>query len=218
MTTNQQKFDYSVNLLQSILWEYSNSPNLTALINAKQAWYDQNQSEFWNDWFNNVFNLQTADEFGCAVWAIILGIPLTLIQAASTAPAWGFDTNPNYDNAGFAPTDGEPVGLTLDEQRIILRLRYFQLTSNGTVPDINKFLKYLFADYGSVYVLDGLNMTCIYVFRFRPTTALLTALKNLDLLPRPAGVKLKIEIAITPSTYFGFGPFWANFDNGTFGD
>lgn len=216
MTTTQQQFDYSVDLLKAVLWEYQNAPNLKKLIELDQSWYDVNQTQFWTDWFNNVFNLQTANQFGCAVWAIILGIPLNIIQPISTITPWGFGVfNKNFGNGNFATTGGEIVGLTLEEQRIILRLRYFQLTCNGTVPSINAFLKKLFADFGSVYVLDGLDMTCIYVFKFHPSTGLLLALKDLDLLPRPAGVKLTIEIAT--GGMFGFGPFWQNFNNGTFG-
>ena len=71
-----QEFDYSVDLLKAILWQYNESPNLLSLVTQKQEWYTQNQSEFWSDWYTNVFNLQTANLFGLAVWSIILNVPL----------------------------------------------------------------------------------------------------------------------------------------------
>lgn len=222
MTTNtsnaaaQQQFNYVQDLFQALLWQYDDATNLKAIIQYMQDVFNTNQTQFWSDWYDNVFNLLTANEFGCAVWAIILGIPLNIIQAPSTAIPWGFGVfNKNFGNGNFATTGGEIVGLTLEEQRLILRLRYFQLTCNGTVLEINAFLKLLFEDFGQVYVLDGLDMTCIYVFKFNPSTGLLLALQDLDLLPRPAGVKLTIEIAT--GGMFGFGPNWQNFNNGTFG-
>jgi hypothetical protein len=71
----QQSFDFSVNLLQALIWRYNKVERLLALLQSKQDWFDTNQEGFWSDWFNNVFNLDTANEFGCNVWAIILGIP-----------------------------------------------------------------------------------------------------------------------------------------------
>lgn len=216
MSGNQQQFDFSVNIMQALLWEYNDATNLQQLLQQEQDWYDINQTEFWQSWFDNVFNLATANEFGLGVWAIILGIPLTIIQPASDSEPWGFGPfNKNFNNGSFANISGSVAGLTLEEQRIILQLRYFQLTSNGTVLAINAFLKTLFAAYGAVYVLDGLDMTCDYIFRFRPSRSLMLALKNLDLLPRPAGVKINIRIAV--GGVWGFGPFWANFNNGSFG-
>src|ERR1700733_14966336 len=70
-----QQFDFSVNLLQAILWQYNDAINLQALLEAKDSWYFNNQTQFWNHWFNNVFNLATANDFGLAVWSIILGQP-----------------------------------------------------------------------------------------------------------------------------------------------
>jgi hypothetical protein len=72
-----QQFDFSVNLLQALLWQYNGATNLQGLLEAKYNWYYTNQSQFWNDWIGNVFNLATADDFGLAVWSIILGQPPT---------------------------------------------------------------------------------------------------------------------------------------------
>ena len=50
-------FDYSVDILQNLIWEYDKAPALAALMTQKQNWYDENHEQFWIDWFNNVFNL-----------------------------------------------------------------------------------------------------------------------------------------------------------------
>lgn len=239
-----QEFDYSVDLLQSILWQYNEAANLQSLIEQKQAWYDINQSEFWNDWYTDVFNLETANFFGLSVWSIILNVPLfvPVDPEPNDKPIWGFNrivsfptlenTYLNFNNSNFS-TRGQVIVLTLEEQRFILRLRYFQLVSNGTtytneadvtknslyIPGINKFLAYLTSTSdidpnGNIYALDDLDMSMTYIFTFLISEALQQVLMDLDLLPRPAGVGIKYVVAT--GKIWGFGPFNQNFENGNF--
>ena len=62
---NIQGFDFTVDVLQSILWQYNQSTNLLSLLNYKQSWLDENQTKFWfnpdttdagdqNGWYQNV--------------------------------------------------------------------------------------------------------------------------------------------------------------------
>ena len=104
-----QMFDLSVNLLQAILWQYNDAENLQALLVAKQAWYNSNQQAFWQGWIANVFNLDTADEFGLGVWSIILGLPNFINQSSPgpEIPVFGFDGSGgvNFDNGILAITE-----------------------------------------------------------------------------------------------------------------
>jgi len=221
MTQDIQSFDYSVNLTQALLWQYNQAGNLQGIINAKQAWYDANQEQFWNDWFTNVFNLPTANDFGCAVWAQILNFPLFYnppIDPASK-PSWGFDYATsgcfNFDNGNFSdPTGTSSIYLTTAQRRIALQLRYFQLVTSGTVPEINRFLKYLFGSKGAAYLLDHGDMTQTYVFTFPLDANLLSVIEQYDLLPRPAGVSSTIIFA--SEVPFGFDTYNQNFNNGAF--
>lgn len=220
---NIQKFDYSVDLLQTILWQYNESTNLLSLLNQKQAWYNTNQSQFWTDWYNNVFNLITANAFGLSVWSYILNVPLYLNNPPepSDKPVWGFNQyNPsfptlentylNFGNSNFSAKN-QVIALTLEEQRFLLRLRYFQLSNRGDVTDVNKFLNYLVTTsnigyVGTIYMLDGLNMSITYVLtgtNFPPN--LLQVITTLDIFPRPAGVGVKIHINYAKE--FGFNAF-----------
>lgn len=226
-----QAFDYSVNLLQSVLWQYNEATNLLSLINQKQAWYYLNQTTFWENWFDDVFSLDTANSFGLAVWSYILNVPLYLQAEPEPAdtPVWGFNNNSaypilentylNFGNANFSSRDNT-IYLTEEEQRFLLRLRYFQLITRGDVTDINSFLNYLIntSDIGytgTLYVLDGLNMTITYVFtgtNFPPN--LLQAILLLDTLPRPAGVGLKIHVNYGKQFGFNaFAPSYPNYEN-----
>lgn len=124
--------------------------------------------------------------------------------------------NKNFDRGYLFDDNGGVQGLDLEQKRLVLRLRFFQLISRGTVPETNRFLKALFGHLGEVYVLDGLDMTATYVFRFQPPSAVLYVLERFDLLPRPAGVSIRIQI--NPRDVFGFAPYYLNFDRGSLGE
>jgi uncharacterized protein DUF2612 len=211
-----QRFDYSVDILQVILWQYNDAEKLLSLLQDKQDWLNENQEQFWTDWFNNVFNLQTANDFGLAVWAIILGMPLFINVNPSPPgkPIWGFGPYRKNFNRGVFPFSVGGLILTTEQKRLVLRLRYFQLITRGARPEINSFLNIVFSDLGSVYALDGLNMNMVYVFKFKPDPILLSVLQQYDLLPRPTAVGIKY-VDSTRKTW-GFGQYHKNFNNGTF--
>lgn len=215
-----EQFDFSVNLLQALLWQYNEAVNLQAILQAKSDWYDVNQTQFWQDWITDVFNLATANEFGLKVWSIILALPLFVSSAPDSLskPTFGFDNAyfMNFDNGNFSSRTGSTNDLPLATKRLALQLRYFQLCSSGTVPEINRFLAYVFADFGKVYLVDKHNMTQEYHFDFPITSDLQYLFNNFDILPRPAGVG-STYLNVTRKC-FGFGAFGLNFDNGNFGD
>jgi hypothetical protein len=224
MSTSIEEFDFSVDVLSALLWRHNEATTLQSLLQSKQDWYKQNHQQFWTDWITNVFNLDTANEFGLSVWAQILGIPLTLIVPPNAGPQFGFGVKSggtwtnngrfNFDNGNFGVSQAG-VGLTLDQKRILLKLQYYKLISRCTVPEINERLKAILGKYGSIYVLDGNNMSYVtYVFGFTPNSALQFILENFDVLPRPAAVGVRYIVSTRPA--FGFGSFNQNFNHGTF--
>jgi hypothetical protein len=152
------------------------------------------------------------------VWGIILNLPLYVNQPPPVdAPSFGFDgsNEMNFDNGIFGTSTGQSVVLPIAIQRLALRLRYLQLTTSGCVPEINRALKIIFADYGDVWLFDFNDMTQEYFFDFELPFELQYLLNNYDILPRPAGVKS--QYSNISRTYFGFnGGEHFNFDNGTF--
>ena len=245
MTTRIQEFDYSVNLMRAMLWQYNSAQRLQALMTQKNFWYEMNQKDFWDSWYTDVFDLRTANAFGLAVWSYILDIPLFIDFSSdpddTTRDLWGFNafdggfpdyinTYQNFEQGSFTTRHGQ-VTLTVEEQRLLLRLRYYQLVSRGATPDTNQFLSVLFADrtkifpeYGIAYVLDGLDMTMTYVFNFNLSQTFIYIFQHFDIMPRPAGVKLKYRIL--NDNIFGFNELDGafpnyininkNFENGTF--
>jgi len=222
-----QQFDFSNNVLDSIIWQYDNASKITGLLQYKNTWLTENHTAFWQNWYTDIFNLDTANDFGLAVWSIILGLPLfiELNPESPTKPFWAFENRKNFDHGVFSnATDngGIPI-LTTEQKRIVLKLYYYKLCSRCAtygsygIPNTNMFLNAIFKDYGRFYVLDGLDMTITYVIGFNIDPNLLQVLKDYDILPRAAAVGIKRYVILTRPVW-GFGPYNKNFDNGNFGD
>ena len=212
--TDIQTFDTSANLLEALLWEHNKAVNLTALLQAKQNWYDENVTQFVNDWVRDVFDLRTANDFGLQVWARILDFPLQ-IYVPPSPNKWGFGSHhKNFNRGNFSSKNGSVANLTPEEQRVALQLRYLKMTQKPTTPNINKILYWVFKDYGRAWVLDGLNMNMTYVFDFETGSKLDLVLQQYDLLPRPAAVSVSYVKTGYPA--FGFGANKRNFNRGVF--
>lgn len=153
-----QALDLSVDLLRVLLWQYNDADKLQSLVRSKQAWYDAAHTGFWTDWITDVFDLRTANDFGLAVWAIILGVSFVVPPSADAAdkPIWGFDQYREGFNQGNFATIGGGSGLTTDQKRLVLRLRYFQLVTRGAVPEVNAFMKEVFGNLGGPALAPGL--------------------------------------------------------------
>lgn len=214
---NIQTFNYSLQIDDSLVWQYNEATALQTLIEGKQNWYNLNVSQFWENWYNDVFNLATANEFGLSVWSIILNLPLFLIPDSDEGHLiWGYGQyRKNYNNGNFKASNS-PIILTIEEQRLVLQLRYFQLTTRGSAPDVNAFYKIVFEPFGTVYMLDTLLMKIKYIFLFTPSANLLRAFQEYDLLARSQGVGIKYWFSNRAT--WGFGPFRKNYNNGNFGD
>lgn len=211
-----QEFNlFQTDIMQSILWQYNEATNLVALIQAKQNWYSVFFSGFWGVWEEIAFDLRTVDLFGAAVWSIILDVPLLVSDLPYIPqPTFGFNEyDPsfptllnnyvNFENGNFSQYN-QNLNLNLEQQRFLLRLRYFQLTTltnvadiNAAIPQsINDFLNYLCTDNeinypGTIYVIDNFDMTITYHFTSVDfPNALFNVLREFDIFPRPAGVSV----------------------------
>lgn len=188
-----QEFENSVDLLKNIIWQYDDK-NIRILLENKEAWYNKHYKKFWDNWFSDVFDLRTANDFGLSIWGRILDI--------------------NF----FVPEHPD-ITLNTEQKRFICRLRYYQLITRCTIPEVNSIMKDMFTsdDGGKVYALDPLDMSCIlYVFTYQPDAAIAFILLKYDLLPRPATVG--IDFRIIRYKPFGFGRFNQNFGNAPFWD
>ena len=192
----------TVDFTEALLWQYNNAPYLTSLVQQKNTWYQNNHIQFWGQWITNVFDIRTCNQFGLIIWSIILNIPLHVpVPAQANKPTFGFGVlplgatwNQNFGNGNFAQVSNA-VSLSIDQQRLLLRARYFQLTGKFSIPAINRMLKSIFGKFGLIYAEDSLDMSFItYHVKFTPSSSLLFLLTNTNVLPRPAGVGIQIVI------------------------
>jgi len=168
----------SIDFEKHIFWQYNNAPHLKSYVSQKEDWYKENQKKFWTDWVENVLTISTANDYGLAVWGNLLQTPRT----------WS--------------VNGENITLSTQQYKTLLIARLRLLSIRGTVEEINELLSFLFANYGKAYVVDNHDMTITYKFNFNLTDLQIEILRNLTLLPRPAGVKM-IVIA-SGKNVFGF--------------
>lgn len=116
--------------------------------------------------------------------------------------------------------NGALVGLSLvdviatdEEYRVLIKARSFKNNSKGNPEDIITALKLLFPS--ALFIFEDIGGMQISVIFFSPVTPFMRALiKNLDLLPRAAGVGLNLYAVDSPLV-FGFEGYLST---GTFGE
>lgn len=177
--TKVYHIDPKVDIEASILWQYAEAKSLASIIKKEQAFYDTNVSEFIEFWREKMLSIDTADDFALSVWGKILNF-----------------------NRQILLEDGSIYVLSTEGYRLLLKGQFLKLTTIGTIPEANRYLNLLFANQGLSYCLDNYNMTISYIFEFLPNEEQLFILKNIDFLPRPAGVKY--EILILNDQFLGF--------------
>jgi hypothetical protein len=217
------KYKCELDLKESIDWQRSNASLFKSLIAHKDHWYQENHCDGWNSYFDDVFNLETANEFGLSVWSIILDeSAFGVIQASPPDyPAWGFgEFRKNFGNGNFGTNSDSGYNFTVEQIRIMLRLKAFILHMNGSVHGenvigINESLVRIFGE-NKVSCIDNRDMSFTYILYDNSLSGLAIELYNRDLLPRPVGIDINVVIN-GGIKQWGFGSNRANFGNGNFG-
>lgn len=169
---------FNTDLTQVLKWMHNKAPNIQALINSKNEWYEKYNDQFWSNWERDVFNLDTVNEFGVYVWCEILNLPKELFVFDAMRNNWAYGKErQNYKYSGLNTNipvanrntvggnffgAGNFVIRGLAEARIILKLRYMTLVSDGRISSINEMIKHIvnegrdwdFASKKMFYVID----------------------------------------------------------------
>jgi hypothetical protein len=149
---------YNSDILQALKWMQNNAPAIQSLLNKKSAWYQQYQTNFWQQWTENVFDIRSANPFGLMIWCIILGVPSEIFGLFPLDNSWAYGplrqnfvysglhpvANPNLVGGNFYG-GGNTTVVNLVEVRQALQLRYAALVSNGRIEYINRMLKNIFS-------------------------------------------------------------------------
>lgn len=205
----------------TILTQYSASTRLLSIIDT----FNQAISldDFTDEFIAKVWDLTTNETFGLDIWGKIVGIG-RYITAPIDSDSFGFSEADNGASDYPLPFNDSPffagvqettsVRLSNDAYRTLVLCKAFSNISIATIPDINKFLRMLFAGRGKAYCVNYRDMTIGITFEFSLAPFEESILTNYDVVPVPSGVQLNIHQVVPP--YFGFADDAYPFNDGTF--
>jgi hypothetical protein len=184
---------------QTILSQFANSPSLAALLEAVNAYLDP-RADF-QLFYDAVMNIDTAQGYGLDVWGRIVGIG-RVVQVSVTPLSFGFAEAGKFNAIGFEESVSGGAGgfwdgssaltqpfslLDADYRRLLLAKALFNIT-DCSIPAINQILLNLFPGRGNCWVEDGQDMTMTYRFSFGLTSLENAILSQTGVLPKPTGV------------------------------
>jgi hypothetical protein len=206
-----------VNVEQTIVSQYANSPTLVQLIENMNGYVDP-QADF-DAFYAFVWNIQTAQAWGLDILGRIVNVSRQ-INIPGAVLNFGFKEGVNYQPFGQAPLyAGTPAStvysLSDDAYRTLILMKALLNISNNTAPAINQMLKNLFAGRGRCYVTDTGQMQIRFVFEFALFPYEIAILTQSNAVPRPAAVLAQVMQLDLPNT-FGFkeGQVFQTFGHG----
>lgn len=142
---------------KTIASQYANSPRLITLIESFVDSIDKTRA--FNEFFDLIWNVQTAQGYGLDVWGRIVGINRVLsIQTGSwfgfkePGDAEGFNVAAFW-NGKMATTN---FRLSDQEYRRLILAKAMANICDGSIPQINAILRFLFPNRGgNAYVAEG---------------------------------------------------------------
>lgn len=188
-----ESFDFRT----TIISQYANSPILTLLIENFDQYIDQTQN--FEDFFDLIWNVDTAVGYGLDVWGRIVGVTRTL--SVSDTVFLGFEQQlPTVGSFGSGIFySGNPLTsnyqLTDNAYRTLIFAKALANICDGSIPAINQILLNLFPGRGDCYVTDGQDMTMTYTFEFPLTPVEIAIVGQSGVLPKPVGVAASLVIA-----------------------
>ncbi len=144
------------NWRQTVISQYRSSPVLMQLLERIEEWLSQDAN--LEDFYNLIWNVDTAQGYGLDVWGRIVVIGRVL--EIPTGPYFGFGEagdRVGFDQGPFYNGQSTTSSFTLTDdvyRRLIMAKAAYNIT-DGSIPAINAILMNLFPDRGNAYVTDG---------------------------------------------------------------
>ena len=192
----------------TVISQYANSPTILQLANNMNQYVDQSAN--FANFYNFVWNVDTAVGFGLDIWGKIVGVS-RLLQIPNTTDYVGFfmpsESQPDQDWQPMgSDQDHPPVGgamytghnatetylLDDDAYRQLILAKAFANIAATTAPAINQILQNLYGP-GTAFVLNTGPMSISYNLTFTPTAIQLAILQQSGVIPTPPGVSFVIN-------------------------
>jgi beta-lactam-binding protein with PASTA domain len=184
----------------TVISQYMNSPTLLALVHNMAEYLDQSTN--FANFYNFIWNVDTAVGFGLDIWGKIVGVS-RLLHIPNTELPFGFQDNAliqdvepfnqaPFNSRGNSAT--QTYTLTDDAYRVLILCKALSNISATTAPAINQLLRNLFPGRGACYVLDLGGMAMQFTFAFADPLSITeyAILTQSGALPHPAGVAVTI--------------------------
>lgn len=209
-----------INVEQTIISQYANSPILVQLIQGINQYIDPRADI--DNFYNTVWNVDTAQGFGLDIWGRIVGVS-RLLQIPETNAYMGFnEARPGAYAFNDAPMwDGTPPAtnayfLADSAYRTLILTKAMANILQPNAPALNQLLQNFFAGRGRAYVNDLGGMAFRYVFEFDLTPYEYAIITQSSVFPRPAGVQVLYFHSAMPLFGFSETGYAAPFDQGVF--
>lgn len=177
----------------TIISQYANSPIIARLCTNMGEYVDP--TENFDSFFDTIWNVDTAIGVGLDIWGRIVGLETRVLQIPPGGKYLGFE------EAGGATVDpfnqspffsGTPLTnnfrLSDASFRVLIFAKALANISDGSIKGINQLLLNLFPNRGNAYVVDNLDMTMTYMFKFILSTVEAAIIEQTGVLPKPTGV------------------------------
>jgi len=199
------------NWQETVLSQYANSPSILTILEGFNQAVDP--SAVIDDWYANVWDVQTATGWGLDVWGRIVGVNRVL-QVATTGFlgfAEAYDGSaPSTFNQGIFFSGGASTSnyaLTDDAYRLLIMAKAAANITDGSITSLNAILMSLFSDSGQIWVVDYGNMAMGIFYDWDLTPVQSSIIVSSGVLPRPSGVSLTFQQVPSPATDQPLGEF-----------
>lgn len=178
----------------TIISQYANSPIICRLVKNFGEYFDP--TKLIDDFYNNIWNIETAQGFGLDVWGRIVGVSRTLhLPQPGTYLGFRPASDAHSFNEGIFFNDQATITTNFNlsdnaYRRLILAKALSNITDGG-IAAINQILLNLF---GQGYVVDNRDMTITYTFTSRLSPVDYAIATQSGVLPKPAGVAVNYVV------------------------
>lgn len=142
---------------ETVQSQYANSPVITQLLTQFASWIDQTRN--FDDFFDLIFNVDTAIGYGLDVWGRIVGVN-RILKVSNPGEYFGFEESGEASGFNQAPFySGAPLTsnyiLTDQAYRLLILVKAMANISQCSIPVLNQMLLSLFPNRGNCYVTEG---------------------------------------------------------------
>jgi len=200
---------WTVNVEETIISQYANSPTLLALLNNINQYIDPQANLF--NFYNQVWNVNTAIGYGLDLWGRIVGVS-RLIPTSQAPNFFNFATSligTEFGPGGSAPFLNGSFSTSILKlpdpiYRTVILAKALANISICSAPTVNRILTLLFGT--GVSVIDQGAMTAQISVTGNLNATQLAILNFSGVVPRPSGVTYTVGAAGTKSVVGSLTP------------